>query len=103
MFFGTRQQKCSLELWLYMSNMYRSTLHLVNNSTTQVVVKETQGNNNRLWERARYNIGPVRQNFSLILEVVSEDEAPAVMALDNLRLVDCFSGEKRNSHLSRVS
>jgi hypothetical protein len=29
--------------------------------------------------------------------VVNEDAAPAVMALDNLHLVDCFDGNKRQS------
>lgn len=102
MFLGTRQQQCRLEVWLYMSNMSRSTLRLVSNSTKQWIVKEVRGNSNRLWEMARYTIGPIRQNFSLILEVVSEDPAPALMALDNLRLVDCFNSENHDSHFSSV-
>jgi hypothetical protein len=92
-FLGTRQPQCSLEVWLYMSKMSRSTLRLVSNSTTQWVVHEEQGNSNERWERFRYKIGLIRQNFSLILEMVPEGAAPALVALDNLRLVDCFDGK----------
>jgi hypothetical protein len=93
MFLGTRQQQCSLEVWLFMSKMSRSTLRLVSNSTTQWVVHEEQGKSNERWERFRYKIGLIRQNFSLIFEVVPEGAAAALVALDNLRLVDCFDGE----------
>jgi hypothetical protein len=53
-----------------------------------------RGNSHERWEKYRYKIGPIRRQFSLILEVVKEDAAPAVMALDNLHLVDCFDGNK---------
>jgi hypothetical protein len=56
-----------------------------------------RGNSHERWEKYRYKIGPIRRQFSLILEVVNEDAAPAVMALDNLHLVDCFDGDKRHS------
>lgn len=103
MFLGTRQQQCSLEVWLFMSKMSRSTLRLVSNSTTQWVVHEEQGNNDERWEQFRYKIGLIRQNFSLILEVVPEGAAPALVALDNLRLVDCFDGEEPDTSFSCVS
>jgi hypothetical protein len=94
MFLGTRQQQCTLEVWMYMFNMFRSTLRLVSNSTIPWVVQEERGNSNARWEKFRYKIGLIRQNFSLILEVVSEGYGLALMALDNLRLVDCFDGEE---------
>jgi len=94
---GTQQQQCTLEVWLFMSSMSRSILRLVSNSTTQVILKETRGNSLERWEKHRYKIGPIRRQFSLILEVVDEDAAPAVMALDNLHLVDCFDGNKCHS------
>lgn len=95
---GTQQQQqCTLEVWLFMSNMSRSILRLVSNSTTQLILKEMRGNNHKRWENYRYKIGPIRRQFSLILEVVKEDAAPALMALDNLHLVDCFDGNKRHS------
>jgi hypothetical protein len=97
MFMGMQQQQCTLEVWLFMSNMSRSTLRLVTNSTTPVIVKTMRGNNNELWEKYSYKIGPIRHEFSLILEVATKDGAPAVMALDNLRLVDCFNGDERDS------
>jgi hypothetical protein len=103
MFLGTRRQQCSLEMWLFMSKMSRSTLRLVSNSTTQWVVHEEQGNSNERWERFRYKIGLIRQNFSLIFEVVPEGSAAALVALDNLRLVDCFDGEESDTWFSRVS
>jgi len=96
-FMGTQQQQCTLEVWLFMSSMSRSILRLVSNSTTQVILKEMRGNSHERWEKYRYKIGPIRRQFSLILEVVNEDAAPAVMALDNLHLVDCFDGDKRHS------
>jgi cAMP phosphodiesterase len=97
MFFGARQQQCSLEMWLFMSNMSHSTLILVGNSTKQWVVKETLGNNKKLWEMVRYKIGPIRQNFSLILEVATEDAAHVLVAIDNLQLVDCFDHDSQFS------
>jgi hypothetical protein len=60
-------------------------------------MKEIRGNSYERWEKYRYKIGPIRRNFSVILEVVTDEAAPAVMALDNLRLVDCFNGAKRHS------
>ena len=97
MFMDTQQQQCTLEVWLFMYNMLRSTVRLVSNSTTPVIVKEMLGNSHERWEKYRYKIGPIHRKFSLILEVVNEEAAPAVMALDNLRLVDCFNGDKRHS------
>jgi len=96
-FMGTQQQQCTLEVWLFMSRMSRSILRLVSNSTTQVILKEKRGNSHERWEKYRYKIGPIRRQFSLTLEVVNVDAAPAVMALDNLQLVDCFDGDKRYS------
>jgi hypothetical protein len=97
MFKGTQQQQCTLEVWLFMSSMLQSILRLVSNSTTHVILKEEKGNSNKRWERHRYKIGPIRHQFSLTLEVVTKDVAPAFMALDNLHLVDCFDGNKRHS------
>lgn len=99
MYPGMQQQHCALEGWSFMSNMSHSILRLVSNSTRQLIVKETRGNSNERWEKFRYKIGPVEQKFSLILEVVTADPAPAVMALDNLRLVDCFNGDQCDSLL----
>ncbi|GFG39571.1 hypothetical protein Cfor_01001, partial [Coptotermes formosanus] len=91
MFTGTQQPQCALEVWLFMSNMSRSTVRLVSDSNPQVIMKEIRGNSYERWEKYRYKIGPIRRNFSVILEVVTDEAAPAVMALDNLRLVDCFN------------
>jgi len=98
-----QQQHCSLEVWLFMSNMSRSTLRLVSNSTMQLIVKEVRGNSHERWEKSSFKIGPIYQKFSLILEVVTKDAAPAIMALDNLRLVDCFNGDQFDISLSRLS
>jgi MAM domain. len=92
-----QQPHCSLEFWLFMSNMSRSTLSLVSNSTRPLILKKERGNSNNRWEKYRYKIGPINENSSLILEVVTADEAPAIMALDNLRLVDCFNGDQFDS------
>jgi hypothetical protein len=94
---GTQQQQCTLEVWHFMSSMSRSVLRLVSNSTVQVILKEMRGNSHERWEKFRYKIGPIPRQFSLILEVVNKDAAPAIMALDNLQLVDCFDGNKRHS------
>jgi len=94
---STQQQQCTLEVWLFVSSMSRPILRLVSNSTTQVILKEIRGNSHERWEKYRYKIGPIRDQFNLILEVVKEDAAPAVIALDNLHLVDCFDGNKRQS------
>ena len=103
MYMETQQQHCSLEVWLFMSNMSRSTLRLVSNSTIQVIVKEVRGNSRDRWEKFSFKIGPIYQKFSLILEVVIKDAAPAIMALDNLRLVDCFNGDQFDSSLGTLS
>jgi hypothetical protein len=58
-----------------------------------LIVKEVHGNSHDRWEKFSFKIGPVYQKFSLILEVVTKDAAPAIMALDNLRLFDCFNGD----------
>jgi hypothetical protein len=103
MYLETQQQHCSLEVWLFMSNMSRSALRIVSNSTMQLIVKEVRGNSHERWEKSSFKIGPIYQKFSLILEVVTKDAAPAVMALDNLRLVDCFNGDKLDISLSTLS
>jgi hypothetical protein len=94
---GTHEEQCTLEVWLFISSMSRPILRLVSNSTTSVILKEMRGNNHDRWEKYRFKIGPIRRQFSLILEMVKEDAAPAVMALDNLHPVDCFDGNKRQS------
>jgi hypothetical protein len=93
MYVETQQQHCRLEVWLFMSNMSRSTLRLVSNSSTPLIVQNVWGNSNDRWEKFSLKIGPSYQKFNLILEVVTKDAAPAIMALDNLRLVDCFNGD----------
>jgi hypothetical protein len=103
MFLGMPQHQCSLDAWLFMSNMSRSTLRLVTNSSTPWILKEVYGNNRMVWERARFKIGPISQTFNLMLEVVSGDAAPALLALDNLRLVDCFNGKNHDSQCSSIS
>lgn len=103
MYLETQQQHCSLEVWLFMSNMSRSTLRLVSNTTMQLILKEVRGNSHGRWEKFSFKIGPTYQKFSLILEVVTKDAAPAFMALDNLRLVDCFNGDQFDSSLATLS
>lgn len=103
MYLETQQQQCSLEVWLFMSNMSRSILRLVSNATMQLIVKEVRGNSHERWEKFSFKIGPIDQKFNLILEVVTKDAAPAIMALDNLRLVDCFNGDQFDSSLGTLS
>jgi len=69
----------------------------------QLIVKEVRGNSHERWEKFSFKIGPIDQKFNLILEVVTKDAAPAIMALDNLRLVDCFNGDQFDSSLGTLS
>jgi hypothetical protein len=99
-FLGTQHNNCTLQMWLFMSNMSSATFRIVVNSTTQWIVYEGRGNSHEQWEKFVHKIGPIRQKFNLILEVVPENPAPALVALDNLRLVSCFDGDKRDIPLT---
>jgi hypothetical protein len=103
MYQETQRKNCSLEVWLFMSNMSRSTLRLVSNSTMLLIVREVRGNSHDRWEKFSFKIGPFYQKFSLILEVVTKDDDPAIMALDNLRLVECFNGDQLNNSFGTLS
>ena len=73
-----------------MQNMSNAILRLVINGKIATVAREEKGNNNGIWEKKKYLVGSMRQPFNVILEVVPEGSFPAIFALDNLQLKDCF-------------
>ncbi|XP_024082782.1 leukocyte tyrosine kinase receptor isoform X3 [Cimex lectularius] len=89
--------KCHLSLWIHMSNMIGGNLKvvLVNSNKTSWFDKEKYGNNNNSWENHSFNIGRITQPFTIILVVThtQRNRYPLHVAIDNIRLLDCFPEE----------
>lgn len=52
----------------------------------------TKGSVFNRWEPLSFNVGRIKQEFNIILEVIPGDQFPGHIALDNLNLIDCFPG-----------
>ncbi|XP_054281784.1 leukocyte tyrosine kinase receptor isoform X2 [Macrosteles quadrilineatus] len=93
---------CRLELAVHMSNMdvgwFKVVVETVSVNNTSWVVAEKPGNSNRTWDYWSFNVGRIKQEFNIVIEVIPGDHFPFHVALDNIRLVDCFS-ERRDECL----
>ncbi|KAG8255978.1 hypothetical protein J6590_079333 [Homalodisca vitripennis] len=41
-----------------------------------------------------FNVGRIKQEFNIVIEVIFGEHLPSMVALDNLRMIDCFHGEQ---------
>ncbi|XP_015429458.1 PREDICTED: ALK tyrosine kinase receptor [Dufourea novaeangliae] len=82
--------RCMLELALYQVEMRDGLINLViiTNNTSSIAA-EKPGNNHARWEMTRFNLGAISQPHQLLLEI-SVPYPNSSIAVDNIRLVDCF-------------
>ncbi|XP_039280601.1 leukocyte tyrosine kinase receptor isoform X2 [Nilaparvata lugens] len=87
-------ESCRFKVSLHMGNMvtgsFKILVEIVHNKTSWVV-NEKAGNDMQTWEEYSVKIGRLSQEFNIILEITSGKEYPSHVALDNLRLINCFT------------
>lgn len=66
------------------------------NHTEETIIDYIPGENNKEWIRYDRRIGKKKKDFMIILEVVPSggSQESAVVAFDNLKLLDCFPESK---------
>ncbi|XP_033212809.1 ALK tyrosine kinase receptor [Belonocnema kinseyi] len=83
--------RCLLDLAWHQVQMKSGTIRLVieTYNHTSWVAAERWGNDHAKWEQIPFNLGAISQTYKLILEVTMPALNSSV-AIDNIRLVDCF-------------
>uniref|UniRef100_T1H974 Tyrosine-protein kinase receptor n=1 Tax=Rhodnius prolixus TaxID=13249 RepID=T1H974_RHOPR len=91
-------EMCKLSLWLHMSNMTKGKFRVVIDAMnhTQWVASEQPGNDDNTWKNYTFSVGPITQEFNIILEVVPSNVYPSHIALDNIKLKNCFPDPPQN-------
>ncbi|KAH8372849.1 hypothetical protein KR009_006577 [Drosophila setifemur] len=94
--FSTTMEKCYLEVYIHQSDMSHGLSRVVveplHTQESSWVPAEIQGDNVRQWVRKTYRLGRVSRDFRIVFEIVPDLRVgqKGHVALDNLRMVDCF-------------
>ncbi|XP_075212596.1 anaplastic lymphoma kinase isoform X2 [Lycorma delicatula] len=92
--YASTGEQCRLKVMLHMGNMvngsFKVLVEIVHNKTSWVV-SEKNGTDSNQWEEYNVKIGRLRQEFNLVLEVTPSERYPSHVALDNIKLTDCFN------------
>ncbi|XP_055839664.1 tyrosine-protein kinase receptor [Episyrphus balteatus] len=94
--FSTTMDKCQLEVYIHQSDMSHGLSRIVveplHSTESPWVPTELAGNNFRHWEHQVYRIGRITRDFRIAFEIVPRlsDSQRAHVAIDNLRMVNCF-------------
>ncbi|XP_031782038.1 leukocyte tyrosine kinase receptor isoform X2 [Nasonia vitripennis] len=82
---------CYLEVALYQVAMKRGTINLVIETfnKTSYLASMRSGNDNATWERSKFHLGSLNQEFSIILEMQAPFDNSSI-AVDDIDLVNCF-------------
>ncbi|EDV37465.1 uncharacterized protein Dana_GF13459, isoform C [Drosophila ananassae] len=94
--FSTTMEKCYLEVYMHQSDMSHGLSRVVveplHTQESSWVPAEIQGDNVRQWTRKVYRLGRVSRDFRIVFEIVPDLRVgqKGHVALDNLRMVNCF-------------
>lgn len=94
--FSTTLEKCFLEVYMHQSDMSHGLSRVVveplHPQESSWVPAEIQGDNFRTWQHRLFRLGRISRDFRIVFEIVPELQPgqKAHVALDNLRMVNCF-------------
>ncbi|KAH8298472.1 hypothetical protein KR044_005153 [Drosophila immigrans] len=94
--FSTTLEKCFLEVYMHQSDMSHGLSRVVveplHPQESSWVPAEIQGDNFRSWTHRLFRLGRISRDFRIVFEIVPElrQGQKAHVALDNLRMVNCF-------------
>ncbi|XP_002006595.2 ALK tyrosine kinase receptor [Drosophila mojavensis] len=94
--FSTTLERCFLEVYMHQSDMSHGLSRVVveplHPQESSWVPAEIQGDNFRQWTHKLFRLGRISRDFRIKFEVVPELKPgqKAHVALDNLRMVNCF-------------
>ncbi|XP_030566432.1 ALK tyrosine kinase receptor [Drosophila novamexicana] len=94
--FSTTLEKCYLEVYMHQSDMSHGLSRVVveplHPQESSWVPAEIQGDNFRSWTHKIFRLGRISRDFRIVFEIVPElkQGQKAHVALDNLRMVNCF-------------
>ncbi|KAH8421056.1 hypothetical protein KR222_006577 [Zaprionus bogoriensis] len=94
--FSTTLEKCFLEVYMHQSDMSHGLARVVveplHPHESGWVPAEIAGDNFRTWSRRLFRLGRISREFRIVFEIVPNLKPghKAHVALDNLRMVNCF-------------
>ncbi|ALC42076.1 Alk [Drosophila busckii] len=94
--FSTTLEKCVLEVFMHQSDMSHGLSRVVveplHPQESSWVPAEIQGDNYRSWQHRSFRLGRISRDFRIVFEIVPslQEGQKAHVALDNLRMVNCF-------------
>lgn len=100
--FSSTKHSCRLEVWIYQEGMEHAEIRVVIdkfissstyiNNHTQWVLDHIKGDDSKKWKKHVMSIGRVSENFTVILEVVTERNRVlnGTVAFDNIALTNCY-------------
>ncbi|XP_067007644.2 leukocyte tyrosine kinase receptor isoform X2 [Anabrus simplex] len=91
-------EQCRISVALHMAYMIGGNFKVVVETVdhTSWVAAEIPGNDHRTWEKNLFTLGRISQEFNIVLEVVTSGRVPSHLAMDNIRLLDCFPEPPQN-------
>ncbi|XP_067626535.1 tyrosine-protein kinase receptor isoform X2 [Eurosta solidaginis] len=94
--FSTTMEKCFLEVFMHQGDMSHGLSRVVvepmHSQESSWVPAEIVGDNYRQWGRKFYRLGRISRDFRIVFEIVPKlaENQRAHVAIDNLRMVNCF-------------
>ncbi|CAG7835162.1 unnamed protein product [Allacma fusca] len=86
------EDTCYLEAKIHMHNMQDGSIKMLLTTQNHTVWEPMNilGNHKNMWEKITQRIGKTRQPTQVILEITPSSKIPAHVAIDDIRLVQCF-------------
>ncbi|CAG9855575.1 unnamed protein product [Phyllotreta striolata] len=83
---------CKFSLWIYQEKMQGSIKIVGDKEGTQWLLKIIPSDDSRKWRKYEMSVGKISKNFTIILEVVPNENATdkATVAFDNIHLFQCY-------------
>lgn len=104
--FSATLETCTLEVWVHQGSLQNGIFRVVIEPTesheSSSIISEVAGDNLRKWQRKQFQIGRISRDFRVSLEVIPsiQKNARGHIALDNLRMADCFPQGTKNDKCS---
>ncbi|XP_031358672.1 ALK tyrosine kinase receptor [Photinus pyralis] len=93
--FSPSADTCKLQVWIYQDGMVNGIIRIVaeTENRTQWLVSQIHGDSSRRWSKYTKAVGKISQEFHIILEIVPVQRSAkgALVAFDNIKLIDCFA------------
>lgn len=104
--FSATLETCTLEVWVHQSSLqngiFRVVIEPIESQESSSIISEVAGDNLRKWQRKQFQIGRISRDFRVSLEVIPsiQKNARGHIALDNLRMANCFPQGTKNDKCS---